>query len=227
MVNHLNTFSDTNCNVLNYKQKKENLSTYVLDNGIWSEVDSFVSWGKQKLSGNSNDYYTNLSDVLTIMENITDYTSDSKPTFTFAYAECPHEYFTFDADGNRIAKEDETNWKDKSIYLNQYKYITKCMERIVEDIQKNDPDALIILMSDHGARYPHWQVDHYGAKAYDASVETLYMQNILNCFYYKGEKLDIEGMTSINTWRTVLNTYFGTDYEMLPAPEGFKASTGF
>mgnify|MGYP000715467203 CR=1 FL=1 len=87
MVNHLNTFSDTNCNVLNYKQKKENLSTYVLDNGIWSEVDSFVSWGKQKLSGNSNDYYTNLSDVLTIMENITDYTSDSKPTFTFAYAE--------------------------------------------------------------------------------------------------------------------------------------------
>ena len=50
MVNHLNTFSDTNCNVLNYKQKKENLSTYVLDNGIWSEVDSFVSWGKQKLS---------------------------------------------------------------------------------------------------------------------------------------------------------------------------------
>lgn len=72
------------------------------------------------------------------MENITDYTSDSKPTFTFAYAECPHEYFTFDADGNRIAKEDETNWKDKSIYLNQYKYITKCMERIVEDIQKND-----------------------------------------------------------------------------------------
>ena len=80
MVNHLNTFSDTNCNVLNYKQKKENLSTYVLDNGIWSEVDSFVSWGKQKLSGNSNDYYTNLSDVLTIMENITDYTSDSKPT---------------------------------------------------------------------------------------------------------------------------------------------------
>ena len=141
MVNHLNTFSDTNCNVLNYKQKKENLSTYVLDNGIWSEVDSFVSWGKQKLSGNSNDYYTNLSDVLTIMENITDYTSDSKPTFTFAYAECPHEYFTFDADGNRIAKEDETNWKDKSIYLNQYKYITKCMERIVEDIQKNDPDV--------------------------------------------------------------------------------------
>ena len=68
-------------------------------------------------------------------------TWDSKPTFTFAYAECPHEYFTFDADGNRIAKEDETNWKDKSIYLNQYKYITKCMERIVEDIQKNDPSA--------------------------------------------------------------------------------------
>ena len=59
------------------------------------------------------------------------------------------------------------------------------MERIVEDIQKNDPDALIILMSDHGARYPHWQVDHYGAKAYDASVETLYMQNILNCVYYQ------------------------------------------
>lgn len=227
MVNHLNTFSDTNCNVLNYKQKKENLSTYVLNNGIWSEIDSFISWAQQKLSGKSNDYYSNLSDVLTIMEHITDYMSDDQPTFTFAYAECPHEYFTFDEEGNRIAKEDETNWKDKSVYLNQYKYITKCIEKIVENIQKNDPDAIIVLMSDHGARYPHWQVDHYGSEAYDASVETVYMQNILNCVYYKGERLDIEGMTSINTWRTILNTYFGTDYEMLQAPEGFKASTGY
>ena len=64
-------------------------------------------------------------------------------------------------------------------------------------------------------------------KTYSCTKLPEYMQNILNCVYYKGEKLDIESMTSINTWRTVLNTYFGTDYEMLPAPEGFKASTGF
>ena len=95
------------------------------------------------------------------------------------------------------------------------------MERIVEDIQKNDPDALIILMSDHGARYPHWQVDHYGAKAYDASVETLYMQNILNCVYYQGKEMDIEGKSGINTLRIVLNEIFMTNYEMLDNPEKY------
>lgn len=227
MVNHLGTFYDTGCNVLNYKRQGDTLSTFVLKNGIWSEIDSFVEWFNKKYRNKSNDYYTNLSEVLNIMENVTDYRSKVKPTFTFAYAECPHEYFVFDADGNRIPEEDCINWENKDVYLNQYKYITSCMEKIVDNIIEHDPDALIVLMSDHGARYPHMMVDHYGAEAYDATVETPYMQNILNGVYYKGEKLDIEGMTSINTWRTILNQYFGTDYEMLEAPTGFKASTGY
>ena len=43
------------------------------------------------------------------------------------------------------------------------------------------------------------------------------MQNIINCVYYKGEKMDIEGLTGVNTIRMALNYVFGTDYEMLEA----------
>ena len=228
MVNHLNTFKDTDCNVLNYKKAEgDNLSTFVLRNGIWDEIDAFVAWCSEKIGRQPWDYYTNLKEVLDIMEHVSDYTSRTKPTFTFAYAECPHDYFVFDADGNRIPEEDCNNWQNKDVYLKQYQYITKRIETIVTNIMEKDPDAVIILMSDHGARYPHMLVEKYGAEPYDASVETPYMQNALNCVYYKGEKMDIEGMTGINTLRTVLNTVFGTDYEMLEAPTGFKASTGY
>ena len=37
----------------------------------------------------------------------------------------------------------------------------------------------------------------------------------MNCVYYRGEELPIQGLTGINTIRTVLNHVFGTDYEMI------------
>lgn len=51
--------------------------------------------------------------------------------------------------------------------------------------------------------------------SFDAKSENLYMQNILNCIYYQGEHIPIEGQTGINSLRLTLNQVFGTDYEMI------------
>ena len=42
----------------------------------------------------------------------------------------------------------------------------------------------------------------------------------MNNVYFGGEPLDIEGKTSINTLRTVLNELFGMDLDMITPPEG-------
>ena len=50
---------------------------------------------------------------------------------------------------------------------------------------------------------------------FDPAVENPYMQNTLNCVYYKGEDFPIEGEIGINSLRLILNQVFGTDYEMI------------
>ena len=47
------------------------------------------------------------------------------------------------------------------------------------------------------------------------------MQNILNCVYYQGKEMDIEGKSGINTLRIVLNEIFMTNYEILDNPEKY------
>ena len=62
---------------------------------------------------------------------------------------------------------------------------------------------------DHGAR--HGAADNMPTR----DIRT----NIFNAVYYQGDNIEIEGLTGINTLRTVLNKLFDMDYEMLPLPE--------
>ena len=129
--------------------------------------------------------------------------------------------FVVDSKGESINESTIHEWKDKELYLNQLKYVNSCIETMVDNIIDSDPDAVIILQSDHGVRYPYHMMECYGTPEYDATIETPYMQNILNCVYYQGKEIDIEGKTGINTLRTVLNEVFMTDYEMLDEPEKY------
>ena len=71
---------------------------------------------------------------------------------------------------------------------------------IVKHIVSKDPESVIVLCSDHSAR---------GIKA------GIDMCQIFNCVYFRGEEMDIEGLSGINTLRIILNNMFGFDYEMI------------
>ena len=80
------------------------------------------------------------------------------------------------------------------------------MIRIIENIIENDPEAVVLLMSDHGAR--------------SRSEFTIEMKtNPLNAVYFRGEKLDIEGLSSVNTLRTILNRLLQLDLPMVNVPQ--------
>lgn len=128
-------------------------------------------------------------------------------TFTIVYLCIPHQPFWVDENGMTIPLSQSVNWEDKRYYLGQYKYTTKLMLQILDNIVKNDPNSIIFLQSDHGAR---------GREEFTLEFQS----NNLNAVYYKGEKnINVEGMSSVNILRYILNKLWGTTYEMLTVPK--------
>lgn len=159
-----------------------------------------------------------VQDSAALMQDINkviDYLSDPNnipivPTYTIGYVCFPHQPFLVDENGSTIPAEHRYNWGDDEYYLGQYKYATKLMLRELDNILKNDPDAVIILQSDHGAR---------GGELFMTKFPLEVMNNPLNTVYYRGESIDeIEGLSSVNTVRIVLSRLFNEEYELVDVP---------
>ena len=119
------------------------------------------------------------------------------PACTLIYVQCPHAPYVFDRDGGRVPYASQTDTTDKSLYLNQLIYTSKRLRNVCENIVKTDPDAIVILQSDHGNRHVH-------------NVTELDFTNILNAVYFRGQPMEeITDRNGLNTWLAVLNRQFG------------------
>ena len=118
------------------------------------------------------------------------------PTFTLLYVKCPHAPFYFDREGNAVPAEHDADYGNRQYYLDQLVYTTGRLQDICGNILAADPDAVIILQSDHGMRFA-------------PNVTQLDQTNILNAVYYRGEPLEgITDANGLNTWIAVLNRQF-------------------
>ena len=130
--------------------------------------------------------------------------------FILAHINCPHEPFYFDREGN-INKVISNSWSDLDQYSQQYQFISSELTEIAERIVSHDPNAIIWILSDHGAR-----------AASDPNTFGIFtledMTNYFSALYYQGQTFDIEGLSGVNTFRILLNKLFGTDYAMIPLP---------
>lgn len=152
---------------------------------------------------NSMEYYMKLSDIAVL---------EKKPQFSIGYFQAPHYPFVFQADGTPTPSVKETAiWEPKN-YLPFLQWTNGKIEEIVSYIIDMDSNSIIIIQSDHGARY----VDRMGERGLEVDrSKEIYQHNILNCVYYKGELFDIGGESGINTLRKVLNSEFDLDLEMI------------
>lgn len=126
-------------------------------------------------------------------------------TFTFFYVSCPHPPFFFYEDGTIKPSEEWYNEDDQneSSYIDTVKYLNSQLIPAVTRIIEKDPQSIIIVCSDHGLRMT-------GKSDYDEK------RTILNAVYYKGEQLDeLEGKSSVNTMRMLLNYEFDLGLEYL------------
>lgn len=162
-----------------------------------------------------NDAYrshaNSILNVFDYYENPSNYPVTT-PRVTYSYILAAHVPFVFDEYGGMIPSGESRDWRDTSVYLDQYKFITKHMMATVSTIINNDPDSIIIVMSDHGIRYhADCTLAH---KFYITDKDSC---RIFNAVYIEGQKYDIEGLSGMNTMRYILSLY-GLNYPAVKDP---------
>lgn len=153
-----------------------------------------------------------------LFKKIFDYYKDPasytyKNALTFSMMACPHAPFIFDKNGEPVGEVNKMNWADKKYFLEQYEYICGRIVDTMESVIANDPDAIIIVFSDHGVK---------GNKALWNGPSTTYEQATDTFFaVYTGgrdELGNLNGLSGANVLRAVLNKEFGFNLEMVGAP---------
>lgn len=130
--------------------------------------------------------------------------------FTVGYFSFPHVPYIFDENGNKSNNSDRNDLINPKAYLRQLIYANKLITKMVSDIIAADPNAVIILQSDHGYRLASHSIFWYGLKTYDLAAESEFERNTLNLVYYPAEKLEIEGLDGLTTLEKVLSALLGT-----------------
>ena len=138
--------------------------------------------------------------------------SGEKNRFLAAHFKITHTPFMYEQDGS-ISNYINSDWKNKQYYLNQYIYASKVIDQLVSCIIKNDPDSIIILQSDHGARASN------DPELFKVMFSIEDMSHIFNCVYYQGTLLDIEGLSGVNTHRLVYSKLLNVDLPPVPVPK--------
>jgi len=153
--------------------------------------------------------------------------NEYSPKFVFAHIVSPHPPFLFDAEGNAVqtadywSVADGSHWvKDSAgaeeyrrLYGDQATYITRrllqTIRQLLDNCGKDSP--VIIVQSDHGPgsglKWGSWK---------NSNLRERFA--ILNAYYLPGvsESTLYSEITPVNTFRVVLNHYFGTDLVLLP-----------
>ena len=188
-------------------QKEESVLTSLIDNSVYYPL--------RKISSQSR---------IVQVEHMFTYAAESSTLseanlFTLGYFMFPHLPWVVDEHGNEIAAGERHDWKNSNIYLGQLKYANSKILNMVETIIHNDPGAIIILQSDHAYRQPFHLRDLYGVEYEDMTTESRMMRNILNSVYFRGETIEIEGLSGINTLRTVLDKQFNLNLGLIIEPK--------
>ena len=142
-----------------------------------------------------SNYYNRM--VEGIFNWIQESSQKAAPRFLWAHVICPHSPFMFKSDGGW--RQEAGDVMDSQNYLEQYTYVTLRIMKVLEILLKDDPSSVILVMSDHSYR----KISTYPVGD---------MSCIFNVVYYRGEALDVEGLSGLDTERLVLNRVFGTKY---------------
>jgi hypothetical protein len=141
------------------------------------------------------------------------------PKFTYAHFLIPHPPYVFDQRGDKPSLiSGALQLNEKTLYLNQLIYANGCAIKAIETILKDsEAPPIIIIQGDHGA----WEL----GKNHDENVRM--RMNILNAYYlpHNGASQLYAGVTPVNTFRIVLNKYFGAEFPLLEDKSYYNSST--
>ena len=222
LINHVDYLGTAGCRVLTSHQTRRTISEYLMRNSLYNKfpklrdmLENFFvfDYGRNYRAGLDNAREAGLSCWQE---------TGAGPTLTIGYIQCPHSPTMVGRHGESLSYAYGWNWRDHSLYLNQLEFINDYILELVDTLQAHDPEALIILQSDHGNRYAIHMMQLGEWEDYDPYEENPYMQNVLNCVYYQGQTFDIEGETGINTLRKVFSEVLGADLAPIEPVEDYS-----
>jgi|APSaa5957512535_1039671.scaffolds.fasta_scaffold00494_19 hypothetical protein len=147
---------------------------------------------------------------------------ESSPVFAFAHFLVPKGANVFDENGDFLTKEEADERGVIKNYLGHVAYINKEVESLVDTILENsDHEPIIVIQGDHG--FPFWGyrdvIEEFDKPelAKELIVPGKYSFPIFNAYYFPdgGDKLLYDSVSPVNTFRILLNYYFGQDLELL------------
>ena len=168
--------------------------------------------------------------VLYTFEQLQELPEMRGPKLTFAHIVSPHPPFVFDAQGDPIqpnrsysigdGNDYRGTWQEyRQGYAGQVQFVNRMLEETVDAIiRKSSQPPVIILQGDHGPG---------GHLQWKSPVQTCLWERtpIFNAYYLPGggEKWLYPDISPVNSFRVVLNEYFGTNFELLPGETLFTS----
>lgn len=141
----------------------------------------------------------------------------TQPKFMFIHIVAPHPPYVFNENGERSfgIKDGDNSWEPKSHYVAQLKYINKITQKFLNYLVLKDPEAVVILQSDHGSWISSKSADEV-FEARSMILNTIRFGNIRS-FKYLNTKL-----SSVNTFRSVFKTILDSNLTLLPDSQAGK-----
>ncbi|RPJ28443.1 MAG: hypothetical protein EHM33_04480 [Chloroflexi bacterium] len=146
--------------------------------------------------------------VFSLLDNIKKLPRTEGDLFVFAHIVVPHFPYTFGPNGEvtEFRGKDATYEETAAAYVGQVQFINKEILNVVEVLIENSKTPpVIIIQGDHGP-LP------------DLAPEGSHRMPVLNAYYLPGMQVDkilYPSITPVNSFRVILNSYFGQDLSLL------------
>ena len=151
-------------------------------------------------------------------EHLANIPNSTNPTFVFAHVLMPHPPFVFDIDGSHLTVDEAQQRSMKTNYVNQLVFTNGKIQFLIDELlSRSDVSPIIILQADEGPFPPGTDFPYFGWE--NASEAQLRQKmRILNAYYLPNVDDDVlySSITPVNSFRVVFNSYFGTDFALLP-----------
>lgn len=160
-------------------------------------------------------YYSKLTEELLLRTKAITSSKFNSPFFAYIHFIIPHSPYYFDAEGNLMPAEYANDESDKWKFLEQLKYSNKVLMEAVDHILNTaEINPIIIIQGDHGFR-----------RLEDKKEQGAESHSMLNGFYFPdGDYNELyDNISSVNTFRVLLNKLNLTDFELLPDKSFFVA----
>jgi hypothetical protein len=154
-------------------------------------------------------------------ERLMELTRRSDRKFVFAHFLLPHPPNVFTKDGKCLEPMQVRDRNRREGYVSQVQFANTLIERFVESaLRTSQTSPIIVIQGDEGPFPERYEKDEVGFDWRGATPEELREKmRILNAYYLPeidNAAVLYPDVTPVNSFRIILNTYFGTEFDLLP-----------